>query len=307
MPTKSSLSLTVKGLYTKTKVSTLPGKGRIRRFVLNEQKIEEGTKEFNRVKGYIEKLSKYVSETFLKHDYVIESKNNFPTAAGFASSASGFAALAKALLLEMSKEHSFAEEILRDERKLSAVARLGSGSAARSISKGGKIWWRGWDSESFDPLWDSYAETVRVKEGLTLYYVKISSGRKKISSREGMKRSMFTSPFYWSWVEMDERSIRYDIRLLEQGKWEELFERIMKHSDELHAICRSSYPPIEYLTNRSFEIMERIHRINKEYGILVAYTFDAGPNAVLFTTKDGESVVEREVLKDYEYYKTEPI
>ncbi len=264
------------------------------------------TKEYRRIQGYLRKLARLIDPGISSYDYTIITSNNYPTAAGLASSASGFAALATALAKALSSEYSWAEEALRDIRKLSALARLGSGSAARSVLPGGVVWWRGWDRSGFDPVWGSYAELAasRVSD-LVLVYVFLSRREKKVSSSEGMRRSVYTSPLYWQWVEYEENGIGYDISLLDGGPRERLFERIMRHSDLFHAIARSSYPPIEYLSDESRIIIERVHYANREYGVIVAYTFDAGPNPVLVTTRDSLGVVEREVAAGFEHRVSE--
>ncbi len=305
IPTKSSASFTVKDLYTLTEVEAVNGKGRVREFILNGEKVHRDSKDMKNVEKFINKLSTYVSEDVKKYDYIIKSENNFPTAAGLASSASGFAALTKALMEELSRDHSWAEEVLNDERKLSAVARLGSGSAARSITNGTVIWRRGWDKKEFDPLWDSYAERVfSGPDDIVIIYVFVSRKRKKVSSREGMKISVNTSPFYWYWVDREEKELNKTIDTIKHKKYEEFFKRVIEHSNSFHAVCRASYPPIEYLTDESRDVMDRIHTLNREYGYEVAsYTFDAGPSPVLFTTKDMEKDV-LSMLKGYETITT---
>ena len=294
-------------LHTKTTVHASPGEGKLKEFALNGTEYGSETKEWAKVQAYIEKLANYVSKDFLKYDYTVKTENNFPTAAGFASSASGFAALAKALLTALSDEESWAEEIIKDEKRLSVVARLGSGSASRSTGNGVKLWHRGWDKEGFDPLWDSYAETVApAPEDVVIAYVITENKQKKVSSRAGMETSIHTSPFYWHWVEDEEKEIEKDVILLRKGKWEELFPRIIQHSNAFHAVCRSTYPPIEYLNNASIRIMTRVHDFIAEYGNVAAYTFDAGPNAVLFISKDVIEDVKKEVLDGFDYVLTKP-
>ena len=56
----------------------------------------------------------------------------------------------------------------------------------------------------------------------------------------------------------------------------------MKDSNEMHAVCLDTYPPIMYLNSVSYEIMNFVHQYNEVHGVVAAYTFDAGPNAVLF-------------------------
>ena len=136
LPTKSSLSFTVEKLCSTTSVSAEKGGLNID-FKLNGKKANDGSREHSYVKNYMDSLSKALP--FIRnYDYRIESENNFPTAAGFASSASGFAALLKALSGEL-EEFS---KIRDDDKKLSSLARLGSGLAARSIpSEGGFVNW----------------------------------------------------------------------------------------------------------------------------------------------------------------------
>ncbi len=296
----------MEAFHTITRIEASPGSGRLKRLVFNGVETPPGAKEYERIAGYLRKLSMLVDPSISAYDYTVETSNNYPTAAGLASSASGFAALSMALAKALAGEHSWAEEALGDPRKLSAIARLGSGSAARSVLSGGVVWWRGWDREGFDPVWGSHAEAVTDNVGdLMLVYVFLSRREKKVSSREGMRRSVYTSPLYWQWVEYEENGIGYDISLLAGGSRERLFERIMKHSDLFHAVARSSYPPIEYLTDESRSIIERVHNVNKDYGVIMAYTFDAGPNPVLVTTRDSLDIVKREVAAGLDYKVSE--
>lgn len=307
VPTKSSLSFTVKDLYTTTEVHVTDGTGRLKGFELDGKPVNPDSKEWKKVEKYVQKLGKLVSPDFLKYDYTIRTSNNFPTAAGFASSASGFAALAKAILLTLSEEHTWMEDILNDVKKLSVVARLGSGSACRSVTNGAVLWRRGWDREPFDPLWDSHAEEVTsAPEDILLVYVTVNPLKKKVSSREGMARSVRTSPIYWTWVEMEEDDLETDLRLVRKRRWEELFPRIMMHSNALHAVCRYTYPPIEYLTDQSREIIERVHTFIEEHGNVVAYTFDAGPNPVLFVLEDVWDDA-RKIVDGFKYTVTRPL
>ncbi len=309
MPTKSSLSFTVADLYTETTVSISPGNGKVRSVEINENVYSPQEKPFKRVQQYIDKLAKYVSKDVGKYDYRVKSYNNFPTAAGFASSASGFATLATSIMKCLSYQHSWAEEVLKDKKKLSAIARLGSGSASRSVSRGVILWERGWDrGDRFDPLWDSYASQVlEAPEDVLLVYVMIGKEEKKISSRDAMRIARDTSPLYWKWVEDEEKGLEEDIRLLQRGKWEEFIRRVMVHSDAAHAILRSSFPSIEYLTDRSIELKERVIRFNAEYGNMAAYTFEAGPNPVIVVLKDVVKDLEKEVMFDTEYIITKPV
>ena len=288
IPTKSSLSFTVNDLFTKTSVEASKGTGRID-FSLNGKKEK---KEHDYVRSYIST----VASTFpalREYDYRIASENNFPTAAGFASSASGFAALLKALAREV-KELRGLEP---DDKKLSALARLGSGSAARSIpSQGGFVKWDRGSGEDWekDPVFASYALTLFGPEhwpDLRIIYAIVEEKEKKVSSRAGMEASMNTNPLYQAWVSYEESLLKNDMVLaVGEKNFSKLAPMIMQASNNFHAVCLGTYPPIHYLEKKSLGVMDGIHRMNKD-GVKAAYTFDAGPNPVIFTLKENEDEI----------------
>ncbi len=287
IPTKSSFSLTVDSLYTETEVEIEKGNGSIS-LELNGREINETDKEMQYIKKFFDILSSF-SDEFGNYDYFIKTKNNFPTAAGFASSASGFAALAKALSKAFSENERLYKKFFSDDKKLSSIAMLGSGSASRSIpSRGGFVLWRrGYDpmqKEDFS-LFKSYSETIFAPEHwkeMNIVYLKLSEGEKKIKSRRGMQITLETNPLYWDWVNYEENYVLPGIIEAVKEKNSSLFfEYVMKCSDALHAMMRYSYPPIIYTNDLSHQIIEKIVEFNAE-GTRAAYTFDAGANAVLF-------------------------
>jgi diphosphomevalonate decarboxylase len=293
IPTKSSLSFTVGDLVTTTTVEAKKGSGKAE-FELNGKKIMPSMKEHDYVVDFLAKVGKVYP--FVKnYDYRIASRNNFPTAAGFASSASGFAALIKAIAGEIPE---FAG-IKDDDKKLSVLARLGSGSAARSIpAKGGFVEWKrgaGFPEgkETADKaMADSFAETLFPPSHwpeMRIIYVKVAEHEKKIKSRAGMKTSVETNPLYGSWVEYEERRMKQEMtEAVHRKDFAKLAELIMKASNNLHQICLGTYPPIVYLNEKSLRIMDAVHEMGAS---IAAYTFDAGPNAVIFTEERNEKKV----------------
>ncbi|HSB47041.1 MAG TPA: diphosphomevalonate decarboxylase [Candidatus Bilamarchaeum sp.] len=296
VPTKSSLSFTVEGLVTTTTVQAKKGSGKID-FELNGKKISPGMKEYEYVGDFLDKVGKF--HPFVrKYDYRIASKNNFPTAAGFASSASGFAALIKAMAGELQEFASIKD----DDKMLSALARLGSGSAARSIpAKGGFVEWKrgaafpaGKGDSAEKAMAESCAKTLFPPghwPDLAIIYVKVQEHEKKIKSRAGMKASIETNPLYGAWVDYEEGVMKERmVEALQRKDFASLAEMIMKASNSLHQICLGTYPPIVYLSEASLKIIEAVHKMN-EGGIVAAYTFDAGPNAVVFCEGRNEEAV----------------
>jgi diphosphomevalonate decarboxylase len=271
-PTKSSLSLTANNLYVKTKMRAKKGNGNINiKF--------SGKKEHDKnIIEYFEKLFN-IFPLLKKFDFSINTKGNFPKAAGFASSAAGFAALA----------HCIAKcfpELNLNERKITAIARIGSGSAARSATfNGGVVIWKRPKTLKENPF-ISYAETLFKAEmfkELRLIYVSISEKEKKVKSRAGMKQSVETCPFYWHWVNYEEKILLPNlIKSLNKKEYEKAFDMIIEASNNFHSICLSTKPCINYLNDDSFRIINLINEINEKKK-KAAYTFDAGCNPVLIT------------------------
>ncbi len=291
IPTKSSLSFTVKDLYSTTTVRAVKGKGKLD-FTLNRGKKGPRTKEYGYVRGFMERLGS-AFPFVRKYDYKVMSENNFPTAAGFASSASGFAALVKALVKEVDGFKGLAD----DDRKLSALARLGSGSAARSIpSQGGFVKWDRGSGEDWekDPVFSSYALALfgpKHWPEFRILYVKVEEKEKKVMSRVGMAASVRTNPLYQEWVNHEEGLMKNEMVLAVGDKdFGRLAPMIMQASNNFHAICLGTYPPIHYLREKSIDVINSIHEMNQGR-IKAAYTFDAGPNPVVFALKKDEKEV----------------
>lgn len=196
----------------------------------------------------------------------IVSHNNFPTAAGLASSASGFAALAMAA--------ASAAGLSLTQGQLSSHARRSSASAARSLFGGFAT--LGADEDKGAALasadhWD-----------VAMIVAVITSGPKAIGSTGGMVHTKTTSPYYPAW-EACAPAIYEEVR---QGVLSRDFERVatsMEHSTRLmHATMITSLPPVLYLKGPTVELMHKIAE-KRASGEPVAYTMDAGPNVKVFT------------------------
>eukprot|EP01130_Rhizamoeba_saxonica_P013295 TRINITY_DN5669_c0_g1_i2.p1 TRINITY_DN5669_c0_g1~~TRINITY_DN5669_c0_g1_i2.p1 ORF type:complete len:371 (-),score=58.22 TRINITY_DN5669_c0_g1_i2:538-1650(-) len=224
--------------------------------------------------------------SFINWSVLIESTNNFPTAAGLASSASGYACLAFGLA-----------KLYKIEQDISAVARVGSGSACRSVY-GGFVKWENVGNESravqlFDENhWPELEILIAVA----------SDQQKHTSSTGGMKRSVQTSALLQYRAEHIVPNMMIDMTTAISNKDFPTFGLLtMKDSNQLHAICLDTYPPIIYLNESSKLIIFLITKYNEYYQeVKAAYTFDAGPNAVIFTTTENKDEVES-LLKYYFY------
>ncbi|XP_075246072.1 uncharacterized protein LOC142339727 [Convolutriloba macropyga] len=233
---------------------------------LNGQKAEIG----KRLKRIEEMLRNDCANLERKSkSLVIVSENDFPTASGMASSASGFAAIAQLLCSYFEVKSDW-----------SIYARLGSGSACRSMLGGFVVWEKGTgsdDSRAVQVFSENHWPELRV---LILIF---SSDRKTNPSTTGMQRSVETSELLKERLEIVPKRLSELKLAIEEKDFEQFGVICMKESNQLHAICLDTYPPIRYLNTQSFELIDTIHAFNDHYGnVLASYSFDAGANAFVF-------------------------
>ncbi|KOS20151.1 Diphosphomevalonate decarboxylase [Escovopsis weberi] len=215
----------------------------------------------------------------------IVSENNFPTAAGLASSAAGFAALVQAIANLYQLPDSPSE--------LSLVARQGSGSACRSLF-GGYVAWRMGDKVDGS---DSKADLVAPAEHWTsmrALILVVSAAKKGVSSTSGMQRTVETSGLFKQRID---HVVPANMELMEQAirdrNFAQFAEVTMRDSNSFHACCADTYPPIFYMNDVSRAAIRAVEAINKQADRTVAaYTFDAGPNCVVYyLEEDAPSVL----------------
>ena len=220
-------------------------------------------------------------EEWQKWNVHVSSYNTFPTAAGLASSAAGYAALVAALAELYQAKESFPGE-------LTTLARQGSGSACRSLY-GNAVAWRMGSAEND---WkDSLAEPVANGQAwpeLRALILVVSDQKKDTSSTSGMVTSVATSTL------LQHRAttvVPQRMEAIEQAwaaKDFASFAKItMQDSNQFHATCLDTYPPIFYMTDTSRDIVRILTIYNTWAGTPRAgYTFDAGPNAVVYTLEE---------------------
>ncbi|XP_072135868.1 diphosphomevalonate decarboxylase [Mobula birostris] len=202
----------------------------------------------------------------------IYSVNNFPTAAGLASSAAGYACLVYALA-----------KLFGLEGELSEIARQGSGSACRSMYGGFVQWSMGVKEDGSDSIAQQIEPETHWPELRVLVLV-VNAEQKSVSSSSGMQTSVKTSPLLKYRAEIVPQQMAKMIEAIKQRDFETFGQLTMKDSNQFHATCLDTFPPIFYLNETSKCIINLVHRYNSYFGqTLVAYTFDAGPNAVVYT------------------------
>ena len=211
----------------------------------------------------------------------IVSENNFPTAAGLASSAAGFAALVRAIADLYILPHS--------PSILSRIARQGSGSACRSVFGGYVAWEMGEKDDGSDSLAEQVAPASHWPEMRAAILV-VSAAKKGISSTSGMQSTVASSELFIHRARnvIPDRMKRMK-EAIKQKDFSTFAELTMRDSNQFHAVCLDTFPPIFYLNDISRGIIRLVEELNRIAGKAVAaYTFDAGPNAVIYYLEENK-------------------
>lgn len=279
LPMNSSLSLTLDAFYTDTKV-VFDDELKADVFYLNGRLQSE--KEIKKISRFLDLFCEYIGERAFAR---VESLNFVPTAAGLASSASAFAALAmataQALDLSLSRE------------ELSTIARRGSGSSTRSLFGGFVEWDMGTCSA------DSMAHPIDDADwDIGMIVLAVNTIQKKIASRVGMEHTVQTSPFYENWVQ----TAKTDLVAIKEAITDKDFEAVGKITEhngmKMHATTLSANPPFTYWTADSLMAQEAVRQVREVLQLPAYMTMDAGPNVkVLCRASDMTLLVE--ALKEH--------
>jgi len=217
----------------------------------------------------------------LQQPVLVSTENNIPTAAGLASSASGFAALMLAL-------NQFYNLNLTDV-ELSACARMGSGSASRSIFTGFVEWQMGHRDDGMD----SHAIVLdKPWPDLRIGLVKVTTAEKKVDSRAGMQRTVESAHLYQSWPLQAAADLEKLHLAIGQQDFMLLGETAEQNALSMHATMIASWPPLLYWQPESVAAMHKVWDLRAQ-GLQVYFTMDAGPNIkLLFQQQDEAALLE---------------
>ena len=255
LPATGSLSLALGGLSTETLVRFEAGR-QGDRVLLDDR---EDTETSARVTACLDLLR---SEAGVKDGAVVESRNDFPTGAGLASSASGFAALVVAAASALGLQLPLA--------RLAEIARAGSGSAARSLL-GGIVLLKNRGATT-----DCTQLAAPADWPLEIVVAVTATGQKAISSRQGMALSEQTSPYYPAWVESHAADLEAGLAAVRNRDFFALAELAEHNCLKMHAVMLSTRPPLIYWTPATLACLQRVGTL-RAGGVPVFYTIDAGP------------------------------
>ena len=257
LPAVGSLSITLDGLSTTTRVSFNPAQTSDR-FVFAGRVVPA---MLSRVSACLDDLRRRVEVTTRA---VVESENNFPTAAGLASSASGFAALVVAA------DAALGAALPRAE--LAELARRASGSAARSIF-GGFVELNLVDfgrRTQTQQLLEPSVWPLRVAVAVT------EIGPKAVGSTEGMVRTERTSPYYPAWVTSSPADLGEARTAVQRRNFDALAEISESSCLKMHGLMMAARPGLIYWNGATVECIRVVRRL-RATGTPVFFTVDAGP------------------------------
>lgn len=271
LPSNGSISMTLGGLETRTTVTfdaelpedqvTIDGRA------ASDESSQRVTKHLNVIRHLAGLTSKAK----------VDSHNNFPADAGVASSASAFAALALA--------GSAAAGLDLDQEALSRLARVGSGSASRSVF-GGFVEWIPGDLDE-----DSFSKQIAPPDYWELIdlIAIVSTNHKPVSSTEGHALAK-TSPLQETRVTDANRRLDECRRALQNRDFQALARIVEQDSNFMHAVMVTSNPPLIYWSSATVTIMQAVTNWRVD-GLDVCYTIDAGPNVHCLCTAEAATEV----------------
>jgi len=260
LPAVPSISLTLEELVTETEVCFEPGRKR-------DELLLDGRKATAaETRRAAELLDRVRSAAGIEHRAIVTSTNHFPTAAGLASSASGFAALAAAATRATGQE--------LDLTRLSALARRSSASAARSVF-GGFVELdagaRGEDGLAARPIAPPGHWDLRLVLAIT------AAGPKSVGSTEAMERSRTTSPFYDAWIASAPRWCDAVRRAIRDRDLEHLGTAMEQSTLSFHCCAITSQPSTLYWSPATVAALRTVTQLRAS-GVPVWSTMDAGPH-----------------------------
>lgn len=300
IPANPSISFTLNRCKTNTEME----------FFANEPFSVQTFLTGNEELKFAEKIEKYFINIeqylpwILRGKYIIKTENTFPHSSGIASSASGFGAIAKCLMKLDGIFNSGIQDAGFDLKKASFLARLGSGSACRSLYNGLVVWG---ESDQVEGSSDLFAvkysddEIHPVFKDFNDWVLLIHEGVKSVSSTVG-HGLMITNPYAERRFQEARENFVPMKEILKSGKMQEFIKLVEHEALTLHAMMMMSEPAFILMKTGTLEVIHKIWDFRRETKLPLFFTLDAGANVHLLFPNDGseeqiKSFIEAELLQ----------
>ncbi|GAA4238683.1 diphosphomevalonate decarboxylase [Postechiella marina] len=293
IPENPSISFTLNNCKTITKLS-FSKKESTDHFAFDVFLDDEKKDDFKpKIETFFKRIETYLP--FLKGFYFkIETSNTFPHSSGIASSASGMSALALCL---MSIEKELSGNIILDEvfyQKASFLARLGSGSACRSLEGDLIVWGNHKNIEGSSNLF-GVKYPYQVHENFKNYQdtiLLVDKGEKQVSSTVG-HNLMHNHPFAQERFKQASANLNKLIPILKTGDMDGFIALVESEALTLHAMMMTSMPYFILMKPNTLEIINKIWSFRQNTGSKICFTLDAGANVhVLYPENESDKIVE---------------
>ena len=296
LPKNASLSMSLSNSVTNTSIEYKSSNDSPKREFFFNGKLNDHFSK--RIWKYIQSL--YPIYPFLeKMDLSIESKNSFPHSAGIASSASAMSALA--LCLVDLERHIF-NNLNDDEfyNKASYIARLGSGSASRSVYGGFTIWGQAKlaHSKTDNKFAIDYNSNIHEHfQDLQDAIMIVDEGQKEVSSSMGHSL-MDNHPYSDDRIAQADKHLNDLSEALVKGDKKTFIRIVENEALSLHALMMSSEPWFILMKPQTLSIIEKIKAYRKKTDAFIAFTLDAGPNVHVIYSKQDEGEINLFIEKE---------
>lgn len=296
IPANPSISYTLNNCRTNTEMEFFADeKFSVQTFLGGNEELKFASK----IEKFFQSIEKYLP-WILSGKYIIRTENTFPHSSGIASSASGFGAIAKCLM-DLDEKFSAAETNEFRLKKASFIARLGSGSACRSLYDGLVVWGETSEvaqSSDFFAVQYPGEDVHSVFRNFNDWVLLIHEGEKSVSSTVG-HGLMNTNPYAESRFAEAHTNFKILKTILKEGDLHGFIKLVEHEALTLHAMMMMSDPAFILMKNGTLNVINAIWKFRKETGLPLFFTLDAGANVhLLFPSNGTEEEIKTFIIRE---------
>lgn len=296
IPANPSISYTLNECKTNTEIQFFANEEfSVQTFLAGKEEVRFSEK----IERYFRTIEEYLP-WILKGKYIIKTENTFPHSSGIASSASGFGAIAKCLM-SLDSHFSGKSDEMFQSKKASFLARLGSGSACRSLYHGLVVWGK---TEEVNDSSDLFAvpysndEIHPIFKNFNDWVLLIHEGEKSVSSTVG-HGLMNTNPYAERRFQEAHESFKSLKEILKSGDMKGFIKLVEHEALTLHAMMMMSEPAFILMKTGTLAVINKIWEFRKETGLPLFFTLDAGANVhLLFPADSNEDQIKEFIIKE---------